>query len=99
MISVNSPNKQIILPFLKWAGGKRWLVNSGISYAPDTYANYHEPFLGGGAACLSLPQKNGVLADLNGDLIITYNAIKSDWQNVESEPLLSHLAKEDSPVS
>jgi DNA adenine methylase len=70
-------------PFLKWAGGKRWLVGSGLSFMPKEYNNYLEPFLGSGALFFSARPKGSVLADINLDLIETYNAIKTDWKNVD----------------
>ena len=35
-------------PFVKWAGGKRQLLDDLTKDLPD-FDNYHEPFLGGGA--------------------------------------------------
>lgn len=65
-------------PFLKWAGGKRWLLN----YLDEIIGNlvfndYHEPFLGGGAIFFSLePQNNIYLSDLNEELINTYLMVR-----------------------
>ena len=44
-------------PFLKWAGGKRWLVPEVQRRIPLEYETYYEPFLGGGAVFFSLRQK------------------------------------------
>lgn len=70
-------------PFLKWAGGKRWLIKSDIEYMPEKFNRYIEPFLGSGAVFFSIRNKNCILSDLNHELIITYNAIKNDWKKVE----------------
>ncbi|WP_197727006.1 DNA adenine methylase [Rhizobium leguminosarum] len=38
-----------IKPFLKWAGGKRWLVEKDEFVIPSYSGRYIEPFLGSGA--------------------------------------------------
>lgn len=81
-------DNQIIVPFLKWAGGKRWLVSSSPKIFPQKFNRYIEPFLGSGAVFFHLRPKVAILADKNEELIETYQAIKSDWQRV-----LSHLRR------
>jgi DNA adenine methylase len=71
-----------IKPFLKWAGGKRWLAAKFPEFFPSEFNNYFEPFLGSGAIFFHLQPKNAVLADLNFELIEAYSAIKNDWQRV-----------------
>jgi len=71
-----------MIPFLKWAGGKRWLVSTAPSLFPNTYDRYIEPFLGSGAVYFHLQPKRALLADSNALLIETYQAIKSDWRRV-----------------
>ena len=63
-------------PFLKWAGGKRWLAASGKLPVPDNYARYVEPFLGGGAVFFHLKPTTAVLSDLNGELIELYRVVR-----------------------
>lgn len=52
--SASSHSNQEILPFLKWAGGKRWLTHSHKNIFPpsDSYNKYIEPFLGSGSIFL-----------------------------------------------
>ena len=77
-------------PFLKWAGGKSKLIEQYIPYFPQSFTNYYEPFLGGGAVffyfCSIRPDANKFISDINPELINTYSCIKN---NVE--PLISLL--------
>ncbi|MFZ6673170.1 DNA adenine methylase [Undibacterium sp. Xuan67W] len=71
-----------IKPFLKWAGGKRWLASKFPEFFPDTFNKYLEPFLGSGSIYFHLKPEIAILSDLNSELIETYSAIKNDWQKV-----------------
>lgn len=87
MLQVNSfPYR----PFLKWAGGKSKLVEQYIPYFPQSFINYYEPFLGGGAVffhlCNVKPDTNKFISDINSELINTYCCIRN---NVE--PLIELL--------
>ena len=64
-------------PFLRWAGGKRWLVPYLLDIVDSLeYVNYHEPFLGGGSVFFGLqPKGRAYLSDLNSDLIETYRQV------------------------
>ena len=81
-----------VLPFLKWAGGKRWLVDSDFQIVPRKYGRYIEPFLGSAAVLFSTDCTSGILSDSNNDLITTYKAIQEDWRSVERK-LKSHAAQ------
>jgi DNA adenine methylase len=65
-------------PFLRWAGGKRWLVSYIAELTSDvTIRNYHEPFAGGAAVFFGISLGNhSYLSDLNADLIETYAAVQ-----------------------
>ena len=39
-------------PFVKWAGGKKQLLDKLKERAPITFGTYYEPFIGGGAFLL-----------------------------------------------
>ena len=73
-----------VKPFLKWAGGKRWLVNNYSNYFPKQFNRYIEPFLGSGAVYFHLRPEQALLSDLNSDLIETYSAIRDNWQDVDA---------------
>ena len=80
---VNGNGDEQIVPFLKWAGGKRWLVANHFDLFPRNYNRYIEPFLGSGAAFFRLAPRRAILADTNAELIETYEAIRDAWRKVE----------------
>ena len=80
----NQPDKKVI-PFLKWAGGKRWLVKSFSDRLDVRFQRYVEPFAGSGAVFFHLCPHNALIADMNPKLIETYQAIKDDWKRVAKE--------------
>ena len=68
------PNQ--VVPFLKWAGGKRWLVKNFNNLFPKIEGRHIEPFAGSAAVFFALQPERAILSDLNGKLIETYVAIK-----------------------
>src|SRR5688572_5126671 len=65
-------------PFLKWPGGKRWLVPALLDEVQTSECEtYYEPFLGGGALFFALHPQRAVLSDINHDLINTYRQVKN----------------------
>ena len=79
-------------PFVKWVGGKRQLLQQfkdiGVLPPADFDVQrhtYHEPFVGGGAVFFELLPKKAVLSDINQELVITYNIIKSDVESLIRE--------------
>jgi DNA adenine methylase len=72
-------------PFVKWVGGKRQLLAQFRRlnlYPPEKFdiktGRYFEPFVGGGAVFFDLLPEKGFLSDLNNELVITYNVIKNN---------------------
>lgn len=67
-------------PFVKWAGGKRNLMQSIKMHLPVEFKNYYEIFLGGGAVFFALGERitRAYLSDNNLDLVVTYEEIKKD---------------------
>ncbi len=65
-------------PFVKWAGGKRQLVNILLENAPVSFNRYLEPFIGGGALFFNIMPDNGIISDINPELINAYKVIAKD---------------------
>lgn len=64
-------------PFIKWAGGKKWLSKAVDQLKPQNWSGkYYEPFLGGGSFFFSLAPKSAKLSDINSELITTYKVIR-----------------------
>jgi DNA adenine methylase len=85
------------VPFLRWAGGKRWLLKDLHRFLPDLgYAQYHEPFIGGGAVFFYLkPSNRSFVSDLNKELIETYMSVKNEVEDVIEELLKFKNTKEE----
>lgn len=81
-------------PFLKWPGGKRWLVSQYSDLLPRGFQRYFEPFLGGGAVFFYLSPKQPILSDTNGELINTYRCLKTNASAINDQ--LSQLNKKHS---
>jgi DNA adenine methylase len=72
-------------PFLKWAGGKAWLVPVVKKLIGIPVGNYYEPFLGAGAIFLALdPSIKKTGSDLNVELINTWIQVRDNLDNVVS---------------
>jgi DNA adenine methylase len=87
-------------PFLKWAGGKRQLLEQLESNFPSELESglltrYVEPFAGSGAVFFkvfqSYPVQEFLIADLNPELILVYQTIQR-----QVEGLIEQLAKIES---
>ena len=62
-------------PFLKWAGGKRWLVNKNPELFLVPMKRYIEPFLGSGAVFFNLEPDRAIISDQNGALTNVYGLL------------------------
>lgn len=70
-------SKRLPKPFIKWAGGKRQLLQELVRRVPRDFKRYHEPFVGGGALFFELCPKSAYLIDSNAELINAYQVVKS----------------------
>ena len=71
-------------PFVKWAGGKKQLLERLEARMPETYGRYYEPFIGGGALLLDVQPPHAVINDTNEQLLNVYRQLKHDAEAVIS---------------
>lgn len=69
-------------PIIKWAGGKTRLLPELLARMPKKYGTYYEPFAGGAALFLRAKPERAVLGDMNADLIVMYQAVQSNVEEV-----------------
>lgn len=67
--------KTEIVPFVKWAGGKRQLLSKIQERIPENYNHYFEPFVGGGAVFFGTQPSKALINDINKALVNTYQRI------------------------
>lgn len=66
---------------LKWIGNKQRFAHEIVSYFPDSFRCYHEPFMGSGAVLATLTPKKAHASDIFGPLI-------QIWQTLHDHPEL-----------
>lgn len=81
---------KLVIPVVKWVGGKRQLLDEITPLLPKRITSYCEPFLGGGAVLFSIQPTKAIVNDLNKDLITVYEVIRDDV-----ETLLESLKKHE----
>lgn len=90
----------IMVPaLLKWIGNKQRFASTIISYMPDSFNNYYEPFLGSGAVLAELLMQDATslyphlehayASDILPFLIDIFNVVKN-----EPDKLIDYYAKE-----
>jgi DNA adenine methylase len=81
-ISEDRQQYVVIVPLLKWAGGKRQLRSELTYRLPDRWGTYFEPFIGGGALLVELANlgrlDRAVIGDKNPELVNLYRVVKQD---------------------
>lgn len=84
---------KLVLPVVKWVGGKRQLLNE-IEKCIPKYTKYYEPFVGGGAVLFHLQPQKAVINDINSELINLYQVIKDNVEELIND-LVKHKNKSD----
>jgi len=83
-------------PFLKWAGGKRQLLDVLLQYTNNIgTGKYFEPFLGGGSLFFALQKDRSVINDFNPEIVNAYQVIK-DYPEELIEELKIHALNNSS---
>ncbi len=73
-----------ITSFIRWAGGKSWLVPH-VKRLVDglKFNNYYEPFMGGASIYFAIDAPNlSVLSDVNAELINTFCAVRDNPERI-----------------
>lgn len=66
-------------PFLRWAGGKQWLIKYLDGRLDiSSFTSYHEPFVGGGSVLFHFQPHQAYISDVNQKLVDTYVALRKD---------------------
>ena len=64
-------------PFVKWAGGKRQIMDKLLEFKPRKFRHYYEPFVGGGALLLELLPIHATINDSNKELMYVYKCLRN----------------------
>ncbi|MDR1745096.1 MAG: Dam family site-specific DNA-(adenine-N6)-methyltransferase, partial [Planctomycetota bacterium] len=78
----NSRAAPAVAPIVKWAGGKRQLLDALTPLLPGQYTMYCEPFLGGGALFFSQRPAAARVNDVNAELINLYRVVQTDVEGL-----------------
>ena len=75
-------------PFLRWAGGKRWVYDSLDKLLTGfEFNSYYEPFVGGGSVLFHLHPHIAFISDSNSELINAYQQLQK-----YPEKIIRHLS-------
>lgn len=85
---------KLVLPVVKWVGGKRQLLPQIRRLLPNRFSTYFEPFVGGGAVLFDIQPKKAIINDYNSELINVYNVIKADLDSLLLD-LKKHINSSD----
>lgn len=72
--------------FLRWIGGKRFLVHRLLPYLPRDVRErrYHEPFAGAASLFFALTPRSARVSDLNEHLIECYKQVRGNHEKVSA---------------
>lgn len=88
----SSTNHIPLKPFLKWPGGKRWLIEDHRHLLPKRInGRYIEPFLGSGAVFFHLRPRDAILSDINSELIEVYSNVKRAHRKIVARLSVHHV--------
>lgn len=76
---------KLVVPVLKWVGGKRQLLDTFRPLLQKKITTYCEPFVGGGALLFHLQPNTAYINDINPELIRVYTVIKENVDELIEE--------------
>ena len=76
---------KLVMPVVKWVGGKRQLLPVLTPLLPPRITSYCEPFVGGGALLFWKQPQRAVINDINADLIQMYEVIRDSVEELITE--------------
>ena len=93
-------------PVIKWSGSKRSQANTILSYLPQKFNCYYEPFLGGGSMLYAINPSKAICGDVCESLIDLWNKIKAEpnelaqsyrtrWERLQEEGYLAYYSIRD----
>jgi DNA adenine methylase len=88
-MAYHSRQRDKIEPLLRWAGGKRFLVNRIKKYIPSNINDhvYYEPFFGSGSLFFAIRPQRAKLSDANEHLMECYKFVR------DNPDLLAHYLR------
>ncbi len=69
---------------LKWIGNKQKFAHEIISFFPDDYGTYHEPFIGAGGVMATLSPRSAIGSDVFGPLVEIWQTLSSDPERLKA---------------
>jgi len=66
----------LLKPIFKWPGGKSREIECFQTFIPQSFSQYIEPFVGGGALYFYLQPKKSIISDIDSEIINFYLQIK-----------------------
>lgn len=72
-------------PLIKYRGGKTKELDQILSWVPDHFDRYYEPFFGGGALFFYLSPSSSVVNDLNNPLMTFYDDVAVRFSRLSKE--------------
>ncbi len=82
---VEMSKNPLVMPVLKWVGGKRQLLPELRRRMPKLFTRYYEPFIGGGALFFARQPTMAILNDSNWELINVYEQIRDSLDELVRE--------------
>lgn len=72
-----------VVPFLRWAGSKRWLMPTLLELLPREWGDYYEPFLGSASTFFAIaPEGKSFLSDALAPLVNCFQAVRDHPERV-----------------